>query len=139
TAEMRPALNSVPSRATLEAWQADAGTLEVDALNLEWAPLSLMASGTMALDGSLQPVGAFNARFQGFFHALDALAEQGVVRSRDASMARVVLGLLTRTPPHGGPPELSLPMTLQDGKLFAGPVELMSVPTLRWPEGVSAP
>jgi hypothetical protein len=91
------------------------------------------ATGTVALDGRMQPVGAFTARIQGFFEAVEALRARGLIRGRDASMAKLVLGAMARPAPGGGPPVLSLPVTLQDRVLYAGPVALVRLPELRWP------
>ena len=43
----------------LAAWRDAGGTIEVDNLRLRWGPIDAMASGTMALDEELQPIGAF--------------------------------------------------------------------------------
>jgi len=43
------------------------------------------------------------------------------------------LGVLSKRDPKGGR-SISLPLTLQDGQLFAGPVPLMAVPAIDWGE-----
>ncbi len=123
----------------LTAWREGGGTLEVRDLTLDWPPLSVSGSGTLALDEKLQPIGALTAKFRGFFETLDAFTAQGLVRTADASMARIVLGLMSRTPAGGGPPELNLAVTVQNQKLYTGPISLMAVPTVTWPESIALP
>lgn len=125
-------LPSGPLPAALEAWRAGGGALELRAFALDWGPARAAGSGTFALDAALQPIGALTVKFQGFFDIVDALVKEGHVPERNASMAKIVLGILAKPPAAGGAPELSLPLTVQDRKLFAGPVMLMETPEVRW-------
>ena len=118
--------------ASLSAWVDSGDAIEFREVDVIWPPFTVAATGTATLDERLQPAGAFSAKIQGFFEILDILVTNGAVRSRDASMARIVLGLLTRSPPGGGSPELSVSITAQDGKLYAGPVMLMELPVIIW-------
>jgi hypothetical protein len=119
--------------ASLKAWADTGDVIEFREMEVVWPPFTISATGIATLDERLQPAGAFSAKIQGFFEVLNILVTNGAVRSRDASMARIVLGLLTRSPPGGGPPELSTSITAQDGKLYAGPVMLMDLPMIVWP------
>lgn len=116
----------------LSAWREAGGTLAVETLTLRWEPLSLVANGTVALDEQLQPIAALTARIQGFFETVDGLTRAGLVRPRDASMTKVVLGMMAKAPPGGGRPAINLPLTIQDRILFAGPVQLVRVGDVRW-------
>lgn len=131
-AEVRGVVPPGPAVESLARWREEGGTVEVGTLGLRWPPLSLHANGTMALDDQLQPIGALTARIQGFFEAVDALTKDGVVRPRDASMAKVVLGMLAKSPNGGGPPTISVPLTIQDRLLFVGPVKLVPLPDIHW-------
>ncbi len=118
----------------IDSWRTNGGAIEIGALEIVWPPFTAALSGTAALDDRLQPVGAFSARLTGFFEVVDALVADGTIENKDASMARIVLGLLARTPAGGGPSELSVSLTAQDQKLYAGPVMLMELPTVIWPK-----
>ena len=120
---------------SLGAWRDRGGTLELDKLDIRYGRLGVQASGTLAVDRNLQPIGALTARLEGFLGTIDALREAGIIRPRDAAMAKLVLGALARRPAGGGPRTLSLPLSVQDRKLSAGPVPLMDIPEIRWPEG----
>jgi hypothetical protein len=122
-----------PGPEALAGWRDKGGTVEVTDLALDYGPLEARASGTVALDGAMQPVGAFTARIRGFFQTVDALRERGLIRARDAVTAKVVLGVMARNPGDGGPPTLNLAVTVQDRKVYAGPVALAEVPEIHWP------
>ena len=119
---------------SLAAWRDRGGTVEVPRMEFIYGPLIARAEGTLALDGDMQPIGAFTAKFQGFFEIVDALRKQGLIRSVDAITAKVVLGALARRPKDGGPASLNLAITLQNRKVFAGPVSLLDLPAIDWNE-----
>ncbi len=119
---------------SLGAWRDRGGTLELDKVDIGYGQLGVQADGTLALDRNLQPIGALTARLEGFPGAIDALREAGIIRPRNAAVAKLVLGALAKRPAGGGPRTLSLPLSVQDRKLSAGPVPLMDIPEIRWPE-----
>ncbi len=116
----------------LARWRDAGGTLEAKRVHIDYSPLLIQGNGTMALDGNLQLVGAFSARIQGFFPTVDRLRKGGIIRGPDASMAKVVLGMLSKQPSNGGPATISLPLTIQDRALSAGPVRLIEMPEIHW-------
>lgn len=120
-----------PLMPALERWRDAGGTLKVTRLETRYGPLFLAGAGTLALDGAMQPIGAFTARLEGFLETIDALRDRGLVRGRDAVTAKVVLGALARRS-EGGAPSLTIALTLQDGKLYVGPVVLLEVPRVSW-------
>ena len=133
-------LGPLPAKPLAEAlaqWRDAGGTVEVSRLNMGYGPLDIRAVGTLALDEELQPIGALTTQIQGFFLALDALKRAGIIRSRNAAMAKVVLGVLARRPRGGGPATLSLPLTLQDRQLYTKGLTLFKLPTVDWGGGKS--
>ena len=72
------------------------------------------------------------ARITGFRETVDALVAAGAVRPRDAMTAKIVLGVLAKTPEDGGPPRITAPLSAQDGALYIGPVRLFHLPAIRW-------
>lgn len=121
----------VPADA-LVRWRDDGGTVEIQHLALGWGPLSLMATGTLALDEGLQPQGALNARVAGYGETVDALQRAGMVKPRAAFIAKLALGAIAKTPANGGPPQIAVPVTIQDGRLYVGPAALLPVPRIDW-------
>jgi hypothetical protein len=116
----------------LAAWRDAGGTLEVERLALAYGPLALEASGTVAVDKELQPMAAFAAKAEGFQETIDALRARGLVRGGAARTAQLVLGALARRPEGGGKPVLEAALTVQDRRLYVGPVVLAEVPAIPW-------
>lgn len=116
----------------LKVWADDGGAIEVRSLDVAHGVLGLLGEGTLALDGALQPIGAFTARISGFNAAVDALVQSGVVRREDGSLAKVVLGVLAKPSPGGGPKQITVPLTVQDRVLSAGPIPLIRLREIQW-------
>jgi hypothetical protein len=71
---VRGAFPSGPARQAAAAWRDAGGTAELDNFHLRWGDLVVNGSGTLALDGDLQPMGGFSGRIAGFDQLLGALA-----------------------------------------------------------------
>jgi hypothetical protein len=121
-----------------QSWRDAGGTVEITRLLARFGPLTMSAEATMALDEDMQAMGAGTGRIQGFAPALDALAASQVIRLNDANAAKSFLMLLARPPMPGAEPQLTAPLTIQEKKLFVGPVAVMQVPRIKWP-GLAAP
>ncbi len=118
--------------AILAAWRDAGGTVEFRRLDVVWGGLDLSSEGSLALDGALQPIAAMTARIRGYRETIDALVETGYVRARDALVTKLVLGVVARATP-GGKSRLTVPVTLQNGVLSAGPARLFRLPAIDWP------
>ena len=127
-----PRTPSLAARAT--AWRDGGGTLEVQRAALQWGPLDLTGSATLALDDHLQPMGAATAKIRGYVATLDALSSVHLIPSQAALAAKAVLGLMAHTPPDGGPPEVEVPLTLQNRQLSVGRIPLAHLPEFSWPD-----
>lgn len=128
------AIPSGPPAEALAAWSADGGTVELDRLAVDWAPLALEAEGTLALDPALQPLAALSARVRGQGELMDRLAAAGMMEPGAANAAKIVLSLLAR-PDTRGRPAIQVPVTVQDGALYLGPAKVATVPPLALPGG----
>jgi len=89
------------------------------------------AATPLALDADLQPIGAFTTRIEGFFETVNALHEKGLIRSQDAVTAKMVLGVLSKRN-DAGRISLTVPLTVQERRLYVGPVPLAVIPPVRW-------
>jgi hypothetical protein len=116
-----------------KSWRDAGGTLEITRLVSRFGPLTMSAEATMALDAEMQPMGAGTGRIQGFAPALDALAASQAIKLNNAEAAKAFLALLARPPTPGAEPQLTAPLTIQEKKLFVGPVAVMQMPQIRWP------
>ncbi len=119
---------------SLDAWRANGGALDVTNVSIIHGPLGLDGAGTLALDGALQPAGAFTAKIAGYNAAIDAFSNIGAIPRGNAQLAKMVLGALAKAPDGGGPKIIEVPLTAQDQQLSVGPVTLMRLPTIIWPD-----
>ena len=104
----------------LATWRDAGGKLEVRRLETLWGSLQLAAQGTASLDGEFRPIGAFRARIKGLNETLDALARAGVIESGAALAVRFAVTALGGDSDKG----LQVPITLQDGRVYLGPVPI---------------
>jgi hypothetical protein len=113
------------------AWRDAGGIIEIDRLLCEHGPVSIEASGTLALDRRGQPMGALATRVRGWQAALDALAEGRVIPAYTAAAAKILLREFARGDNTNGG-SLAVPLSVQDQTLSVGPVPLLRVPDVRW-------
>ena len=117
---------SAPPRAGLEAFQAAGGSLALKRLDLAWGPLRLMAKGTLDLDPELRPRGLLTARVQGLSEAIARFEAAGALPPNRANALKFAAALVTK--PNGdGRPEAELPLNLEGGTVFLGPVALVQL------------
>ncbi len=117
--------------AALGDWRDAGGTVEIKRLHLDWGGMKFDGDGTLALDSDLQPVGAMKARIQGYRDLVDGLVRARQIKERDADMAKFVLNMVARATP-GGENTVTVPVTVQDRRLFIGPAGLMNLPRIDW-------
>jgi hypothetical protein len=113
------------------AWRDAGGRVELDHLRLNWGSLGATATGTIALDQELQPIGGFSGAVQGYDQILTALVQNGQMRAADAGLARIALTMLAKTGADGKP-EIKTAFTIQNGQMFLGPARLGKAPHLTW-------
>jgi hypothetical protein len=115
----------------LAAWRDAGGTVELDHLRLRWGGIGVTANGTLALDQNLQPIAAFSGGIEGFHTILTALVGAGQLDTEEAALAQIALSALAR-PGSDGKPQIRTAFTIQDGKMFLGPVRLGAAPRIEW-------
>ena len=119
---------------SLDAWRVNGGAFDVTNLAIIHGPLGMRGAGALALDGAMQPVGAFTAKITGYAAAIDALSRVNAIPPGNAAIAKIVLGAMAKVPDGGGPKTIELPLTVQDRHLSVGPVQLMRLPRVIWPD-----
>jgi hypothetical protein len=115
----------------MAAWRDWGGTIELDNLKLRWGALGATATGTIALDQELQPIGGFSGAIQGYDQIITALVQSGHLRPTDAGLARIALTMLAKAGPDGRP-EIKTAFTIQNGQMFLGPAKLGQAPRITW-------
>jgi len=117
---------------SLAAWRDAGGVLQIQRFVANWGPLAITAEGTLALDRNLQPLFAGTANVRGYSEAIDALVQAGMMQPNQATGSKIALAAMVKPGDDGGPPAAKLPITIQDGFLFVGPLKLAQMPRIVW-------
>jgi hypothetical protein len=118
-------------REALAAWRQDGGTIELTDGALRWGALNANANGTFALDDQLQPIGALTATIENHNAIIDAAVAGGTLRAGDANLVKLLLGLMAK-PGADGRKRLTLPVSLQNDRLYLGPAQIAALPRFTW-------
>jgi hypothetical protein len=62
---------------------------------------------------------------------IDGLTAAGVVKPRPAALAKAALGVLAAGQGAGGD-EITVPLSIQDRRLYLGPVAVARIPAVAW-------
>jgi len=125
---------TIPSGKLAQAaseWRDAGGTVELDNLHLNWGGVRATASGTIALDQELQPIGGFSGAIEGYDQIVTGLVQSGRMRADYAGLARLALAMLAKAGPDGRP-EIKTAFAIQNGQMFLGPANLGKAPRLAW-------
>ncbi len=123
-------ISTGPAEKALTIWSDAGGTVELTEVNATWGPIAASANGTLALDRQLQPIGAFTVIARGFNKAIDAAVEDQLMTPHQGTAAKVWLNARAEKDEVG--PKVKLPLTIQDGFVSMGPVQLAQVPRIEW-------
>jgi len=117
---------------SLAIWRDAGGVLQIQRFAVDWGPLAVTAEGTLALDSQMQPLFAGTATVRGYSEAIDALVQAGMMDPGGATGAKIALAAMAKPADDGGPPAAKLPLTIQDGFLYIGPLKLAQMPRIVW-------
>jgi hypothetical protein len=120
-----------PPRQAATAWRDEGGTAELDNVTVRWGKLAVSGSGTLSLDGDLQPIGGFSGAVEGYDELMNALVMAGRMKASDARLARIGLAMLAKAGPDGRP-AITASFTIQNGEMFLGPAKLGPAPKIPW-------
>ena len=108
----------------LADWMENSGTVEIKKGELIWKPLMAEFSGTAGFDSSFDLMAATTAKVYGFFSMMEKMEKADIIRPRNLSIAKVVLGPKLKIIEGESQPSLSSSFTSQGGKVYAGQVVL---------------
>lgn len=115
--------------AGVREWRDAGGVVQIKALELDWGPLKLNAAGTLALDEEDRIIGSLTTKLAGYEGLIKGLQDAGQLNPDEASAARTGLGVIAMASGSRNG-ELSLPMVLQDGEMFVGPLRIAKLQPL---------
>src|SRR5262249_38659530 len=129
-------MDAVPDfrkKESVDAWNHDSGIVEFDNLHMEWGPLMLTAKGTMGFDDDLQPEGAFSSTIGNQDEVLKALMRSNFIAQRQEAMLSSAMSLFAKPSSVDSITGVEVPIAVQLGGLFLGPVKIFSFPQIEWP------
>ncbi|MEZ5757549.1 MAG: DUF2125 domain-containing protein [Emcibacteraceae bacterium] len=108
----------------LSKWRDDGGTVSISSFEYGTSQSSLSLSGDVTLDENLKPLGAFDAKVVGMGRMLDQLSKNQTL----PETARLLLKSQAENDSLAG--EVPLSISMQNGLLFLGPIQLMELPAV---------
>ena len=126
---LRGAVPEGPLEQRLAAWRDNGGVIDVHALKLVWPPLDIEGEGSLSLDREMRPLGAFTADVVGYREMIAAFEEMGRMTRNQAMMAAAGMDAIASTDAQGNK-RLNVPLTMQDGHLYVGPLMLGDLPPI---------
>jgi hypothetical protein len=125
-------LPDFPDSEAVRRWN-EKGVVELEEMNLLWGPLALSAKGALALDDDLQPEGALMGKIGGLAQCVESLTSGGWLNEKQITMVGMMVSVFTKSSGNKGLSSAELPITVQLGGLFLGPVRIFSFPHITWP------
>ena len=117
-------------------WRNQGGTLEVRNLTIHHGPLEIRGEGTIAMSEDLQPLAAFSLKVHGYMETLDSLQSSKLIKPNEAKFMKAVLSMLVSEKQDGekdnGGNWIDVPLSIQDGYFYIGPLAVGRVPILQW-------
>lgn len=117
---------------SVESWNKSNGLAEFDRLDLEWGPLLLNAKGAMNFDDDLQPEGAFAASIGHQEKVLETLAKAGFIATTQQDILNSAMRFLAKPADVYGQKGVEVPIAVQLGGFFLGPIKIFSFPPIEW-------
>lgn len=117
----------------LHVWRHKGGRLEIMSAALQKGALNIDGEGVITLDEQLQPAGQLDLNVSGYIEFIAWMQQRHLIRSRDALIAGAVMAGLSSADANGGR-TVTMPLTLRNRQLSAGPLEIATLPALDWPQ-----
>lgn len=122
--------------ASITAWRDNGGTVDVPSLTLKWGELDVKLSGSVSLDQQFRLLGALTAEVHGYEPVIDKLQRDGNIDAAEAATAKETLRSIADGNDGG---RLPVPVTLQGGRMFLGPLPVANLPPLLTPAAEQTP
>ncbi|MEH6403538.1 MAG: DUF2125 domain-containing protein [Sneathiella sp.] len=125
-ARLEGSLRDFQNKDRILKWRDQGGILDIEETTIAWGGSKVSGNGTLTLDSENRPMGAFSTKLVGFNGLLDILETSGSLDPRAKKTASFALNLLAKQD-GDGPRYLEIPLSLQEGGVFLGPLFLMPI------------
>lgn len=113
-------------------WRDNGGLIQVKTLQADFAPLRLTGDATVTLDQDLQLTAASTFEVEGVDLVIKTAAQKGYLTPRARLIAEILIGSLSQRKQGQDAGTIELPLSLQAGQLWLGPLAIARVPRLPW-------
>jgi hypothetical protein len=117
----------------LNTWREKGGIIPINHVEIRKSSLNLAGKGTLALDERLQPVLQMPANMTGHTDFLLELQQRNLVKMQQAMIAGAALTALSK-PGENDIPTVTANLSIQNSTLYVGPIRVIDVPPVFWPE-----
>ena len=117
---------------SVTTWNKINGVVDFDRLDMELGPLLLTSKGTMGFDDDLQPEGAFAGVVAHQDKVLQTLMQAGFIPAKQENMLSSAMRLFAKPASVKGEDGVEVPVAVQLGGLFLGPVKIFAFPQIGW-------
>ena len=111
-------------KAFLATWRDSSGIVDLRSIELDWGALWAKGAGTLAMDERYRPLGAFSFETAGLPELVKRATDAGDVDEDGGRTLQRALEALSTGADAQGRQKVTLPITLQDGALYVGQIEL---------------
>jgi|GEM_PF-4624260 len=125
-AQLEGSVRDFRNKESVIQWRDNGGIIDIEEAVFIWGDSKISGNGTLALDDKNRPMGAFSTKLVGFNSLLDILAHSSGLDPKAQKTASFALNLLAKQDSNGTR-FLEIPISLQEGGLYLGPLFLMPV------------
>ena len=119
-------------RDSMAAWRDNGGVVELRRLAVDFSPVTLNGDATVTLDQDLQLAAAGRFDVGGVDTVIKSAVQSGHLTPRAAAVAQFIITGLRMKNKNRSKQTIELPLSIQAGKIWLGPVAIAAVPRLRW-------
>lgn len=133
TAAVEGVWPEAPGIAGVTQWRDAGGVVQIKAAQIDWGSLKLETAGTLALDAQNRAIGSLTAKLMNHAQLIKGLQEAGQLTREEASAAGTglnIIAMVAGETADGKTGALTLPMVLQDGEMFVGPLRIAKLKPL---------
>jgi hypothetical protein len=123
----------VRERAAVDAWNKESGVVEFDDFSIKWGVLDMQSKGTVGFDDELQPEGAFVGTVANPKDTMQTLIDKRFIAMHDQDMLNAMMDMFSKPTEHGSK-GMEMPISIQLGGMFFGPIRIFEFPPIDWPE-----
>ncbi|MCP4393052.1 MAG: DUF2125 domain-containing protein [Alphaproteobacteria bacterium] len=124
--------NKVPFIKKMASWQKNNGSIEIKEFSMKWGDLRSRMKGSLVLNDQLQPQATLEGKTMGLFKVIDIYVKAGLIRSRDATMTKLILGRIATKPEGHEEYVVKTPLHMKEQIVYIGPLCLFKIPYIYW-------